>query len=240
MNTPRNRDQKSSPPEDPIAFLVRFTRLDFEQFREGDWLNLRDDLAAFERAGPSTLTLSPADKDVAKLRVTRDLNDLRTLQVKLLSVLLPIALRQSATPAPSGKFSDPASAFAFHQGLPSESSIAPVRIGIADDPGMAPRLVLRGNYFNLLCAKAALLLIVERGPTAQRLRACPECETTVFIRVRKQRYCSRPCVNKANMRTWLSGPKGQASHRKSSQRSYAKRVRSRTSANVKIGGRVKR
>ena len=240
MNMPRKRDHKSFPQEDPIAFLVRFTRMNFEQFREGDWLNLQDDLAAFERSGPSTLTLSPADRDVAKLRVTRDLNDLRSLQVRFLGVLLPIALRQSATPTPSGRTSDPAIAFAFHQHLSSESHVTQVRIGIADHPGEAPRLVLSGKYFDILCAKAALLLLLERSAATQRLRACPECETTVFIRVRKQRYCSRRCVNKANMRAWLEGPQGKASHRESSQRSYAKRIRARTSTKVKIGRRVKR
>jgi hypothetical protein len=34
-----------------------------------------------------------------------------------------------------------------------------------------------------------------------QIRRCPECEK-IFLKVRKQGYCSRTCVNKANKRAW--------------------------------------
>ena len=230
-------DKESSIHADPIEFIVRFIYEDLEQFREGDWLNLQDDLAAFERCGPPSLELGPTDENLAKLRTTSDPKLFRKLQVKLASLLQTIAMRQSTTTvsqAPSSKASDPGSVFAFYRTLSSVSFSADVvRIGIADGPDKVPRVLLEGKYFDVLYAKAALVLLLVGSPARERLRLCPEC-LTVFVRVRRQRYCSRRCVNRANMRGWLGRHKGKASHRASSKRSYAKKVRARLHEKVQI------
>lgn len=45
--------------------------------------------------------------------------------------------------------------------------------------------------------------LVEIGKTLMRIRVCPEPKCRqLFVRVRKQVYCSRRCVNRANQREW--------------------------------------
>lgn len=223
-DTRRNESRKSSVEADPIAFLVRFANADLEQFREGDWLNLRDDLAALARAllsGPLILTLMPTNEPRRLGAVdSGEYVEWLQLQDNFRRVLRTVAASQSPI--------DP-------QGLSSGAiELVTVGISVAADPTKGPCVELSGEYPTLLFVKAVLLLAAE--PAAARLRLCPECES-MFLRIRKQQYCGRKCVNKANMRAWLGRQHGKASHRASSRRSYVKRTHARTSANVRIARR---
>jgi hypothetical protein len=233
----RKHTRKSSMGLDPIEFLVRFTNSDLKALSKRGWLKLLDDLAAFDRWGPRSLELRPDDEgDQSPVNGRRDPRQLRQLQVACLSLLQPIAERQSitATSATKNRPDDPESVHAFHASCSSDSfGHGDVRIGFAEGPDEGPRLLLSGPSFHILYVKAALLLLVVNHPTRSRLRCCPEC-WTVFLRIRKQQYCSRRCVNRANMRAWLKRQHGKASHRASSKRSYAKRVRARLGAKVQI------
>jgi len=44
-------------------------------------------------------------------------------------------------------------------------------------------------------------LFLLNQESLDRIRRCPECPT-IFYRVQKQKYCSRACTNRANVRTW--------------------------------------
>jgi len=50
-------------------------------------------------------------------------------------------------------------------------------------------------------AFALKLAMVLASPGASRVRRCPECRS-FYVRVRRQEYCGRRCVNRANMRAW--------------------------------------
>jgi hypothetical protein len=50
--------------------------------------------------------------------------------------------------------------------------------------------------------------LLAQQPLWARVKACPECGG-IFLQRRRQRYCSRSCVNRANIRRWRQSPKGQ-------------------------------
>jgi len=213
---------KSLVETDPIAFLVRFANADLHQFREGDWLNLLDDLAAFARwtrlSGPMNLRLAAIDEPGPR---AHEPTLFIGLQQAIRNLLRRVAESQSVLsrpPVQSGGF----------------DLVKDVAVSVEARRGETPALVFLGGFLNLLFIKAAVVLATEAS--AGRLRLCPECES-LFLRVRKQQYCSRRCVNRANMRTWLKSKRGKASHRASSTRSYDKRKRARTSPNVTVAGR---
>ena len=66
-----------------------------------------------------------------------------------------------------------------------------------------------------------LFFLLAREPT-DKIRMCPECHA-LFLRVRKQQYCSRRCVKRVNMRTWRAS-RAQAA-RKEKQRKEALKAR---------------
>jgi hypothetical protein len=229
------KPQKVSAAFDPVAFLVRFMNTDLGQLREGDRLNLLDDFGAFVGAELSGLAFEPTDE-----RPTIDGAGVQRLQTELRELIRPIAESQTTV--------DPQSRFgrivAEHAGLAgaATSYSRPVKsafVGMTRAPGKGSRLRVSAPHAELVFLKAALLLLVVKTPAQQRLRVCPECGD-VFLRVRKQRYCTRRCVNKVNMRAWVARTHGKASHRASSRKSYVKRVRARISPNVKVHQRVKK
>jgi hypothetical protein len=74
--------------------------------------------------------------------------------------------------------------------------------------------------------------------SASRLRRCPECQS-FFVRVGRQEYCNRRCVNRVNMRAWRMTPKGRKSARRRSRARYERKQRA-IHPNAKIGTNAKR
>ena len=232
----KKNGQKSSAGSDPVEFLVRFVNTGLEAISAKDRLKLCGDLKGFSRSGLTGLEPRPDSEFLGEV------TDLRQLQAVFYSLLQPIAERQSkkVTAVIPSRPDDPETIRAFHAKCSSESiGAGDVRVGFAEGPDEESRLILSGSYSHVLYVQAALLLLIVHHPTRSRLRSCPECRA-VFLRIRKQRYCSRRCVNRANMRAWLRVQAGKKSHQASSRRSYARRVHADTSQNVRIGSRVKR
>jgi hypothetical protein len=92
--------------------------------------------------------------------------------------------------------------------------------------GYSPLPVL--NAFHVLWATGnahdlfllVLNFIITQEPTDKILR-CPECKN-VFVRIRRQQYCSRTCTKRAVMRNWRKTPAGKAAQARSSKLQYAK------------------
>jgi hypothetical protein len=213
---PHGHAAKSSADEQTVAFIVRVATAALEDYRDGDYLNLAEDLAAFARNRELPLELHPTDSLPNMPPSHEGLRRLQRLREDFAELLHAAAAPQSTFPAGSraSKYYKPESVGTSLTGH-----------GISIRHGGAS-MVVSGPYLGLLSYKAALLLLFAKTPAVSRLRMCPEC-CTVFLRVRKQQYCSRVCVNKANMRAWLKTPKGKASQRASSRRTYEKRVRGR-------------
>jgi hypothetical protein len=215
---------KSSVETDPIAFLVRFANANLKAYREGDWLNLQDDLAAFEHRTPllGPMKLLMAIEEHEPLGAYEP-----TVFLVLQEAIHDLLLRVAESTSPDT------------DRLVEAGALDLVQVALTIDVNRreGPVLMLAGKLMPLLFIKAGLLLATE--PAALRLRCCPECES-IFLRVRKQRYCCRRCVNRANMRAWLASREGRKAHRASSRRSYAKRVRRRLGANVRISTRERK
>jgi hypothetical protein len=220
---------KSSVIFHPVDFLVRFASAELDSYRPGDWLNLREELETFTDTTYSTFPLA--------LNVSPD--EERPIQ-ELLDDQFCRNAQQTAIRLLGGFVRNPTLYTVEGAGvvfLPSleAHSLLRVVVKVHKQEDLPPvQVTLWADLMTVFELRAVLVL---GSPAAlERLRGCPECGA-VFLRVRKQRYCSRKCVNKANMRTWLKSNRGRTSHRASSTRSYDKRVRA-SHPNATIAGRT--
>src|SRR5262249_26342123 len=69
------------------------------------------------------------------------------------------------------------------------------------------------------------LVLMEEGTS--QVQACPECGR-LFYRVRKQKYCSKTCINRVSRRNWLANPKNKKKDRQWAQERYERRVKEKT------------
>lgn len=83
-----------------------------------------------------------------------------------------------------------------------------------------------------------LLDLLASEPT-NRLKRCPECQK-MFVRVRKQLYCSRKCVNRVNARTWRQTPEGRTKNRARVATHYKNKQRAKYGLKVKISSRKRK
>jgi hypothetical protein len=67
-----------------------------------------------------------------------------------------------------------------------------------------------------------LMLLLGQEPPNRILR-CPECKK-IFYRVRKQRYCSRPCVNRATVRKWRATEEAKKQEKDRAHKRYRKKM----------------
>jgi hypothetical protein len=68
-----------------------------------------------------------------------------------------------------------------------------------------------------LFLQATIMLLLNHPGLVQ---LCPECENKYFVKVRRQRYCSRKCVDIANHRAWFKTRKGKKYLRELKKRRY--------------------
>jgi uncharacterized C2H2 Zn-finger protein len=173
-----------------IAFLLKFAALDLRQMRAGDWLNLRDDLADFLGIGPrshegiylagrqiATPGIPPLPKDMSE-------DALRALQAELIALLGALVGGRDKT-----------------QSIFPTFEIGATRYGLVGSPNTGPLVSVTGATRDIVLLTAIQLLIREDTGKVAR---CPECGK-IFHRIRRQRYCERTCVNKANKRNWRAG-----------------------------------
>src|SRR5919197_2968064 len=90
-------------------------------------------------------------------------------------------------------------------------------------PSLAGRNMLEVSGTTQNVFLVVLYVLLSREPTDRILR-CPECQT-VFYRIRKQQYCSRPCVHRAAVRKWRRTETGQQYERRRSRSRYEARVK---------------
>lgn len=199
--------------KDAIRFLVSFGQADLATYREGDLLNLRDDLERFRKAPVSDAYPFPVSRTGAYPTPLTWYTDLQSWIRKLLTWI---------TQSPDGDL-DPE----LERGVALK---VPVILQVVVVPSKGPIVGFGGDLAFCLRVKATLMLA---GESSQLVRRCPECPT-IFVRVRKQLYCSRKCTNAANMRAWLLTKQNKAKHRESSQRTYEKAVKRKCGPKVKV------
>jgi hypothetical protein len=167
---------------DRLQWAVRdFAQQDLRLFREGDWLNLREDLAGFLGYGVEQDVSSGDVVVVSKPPRAYSEEDLRALQGEARKMLEGVvSLRDTGSGVSPGlELSGKWSAVARKAG--------PVLLTVATS-------VRDGFLFKLL------LLLWQEG--VDHVRRCPEC-SQLFWRVKRQLYCSRTCSTRVNMRAYL-------------------------------------
>jgi len=193
-----------------LKFVVRFAGADSSAFREGYWLNLKEDLYAFLREGVpagegalerpglelaaiSRRTISGASKDA-----------LREIQHELSGLVRACAAR--------GAFlTPPFTTHVTRQLVTSGNGLVSGTVG--------------GELRDVVLDRAYHLLIARQ---IRQLDWCPvEGCGRVFFRVRRQRYCSPACFLKAYMAAGATRARKRATDRKAAKAARMRKARAR-------------
>jgi hypothetical protein len=178
-----------------LQFVIRFAQMDLDTLRAGDWLNLREDCMAFlgiEVHGGLTAIQTPEESGRivalplhAPLPTEFAVEDCIALQADTRRIL-----DEWVGPAPG------------EQGMLSPHDIhvlyTVTRTRSQTGASWVSWLQVQGTTRELFLI---ILLHLLGRESMDAIRHCPECGT-IFYRVGKQQYCSRPCSNRANVRTW--------------------------------------
>jgi len=216
--------------EERLAFAVRFGETNLNTLRPGDWLNLRDDVDDFLRpegslAATGGILAQWTGPDPREL-TEKDIWDLQSTVQAILNGL--VSGREMVQDTP------PATDLGPQLQFPTLSyALVPA------PPPFVGRTILYVSGSTQDVFLAILLHLLWREPT-NKIRRCPECGG-LFVRNRKQRYCSQRCTKRATMRTWRKKPQGKAAAARSSRAQYERKVKQKTgSKNPKTGTYQKR
>jgi hypothetical protein len=195
-----------------LEFAIRFAQLDLDRLRPGDWLNLRDDLRAFlgQQVGQMRSVTDTGGVLVSGLDDPQPedlpIDDFRHLQAEVRSVLA-----ERVDVQPTGE------RIASPRAIHAEYAVLPHAI------------YAKGPVHDMTLLTLMHLLFRHRAAPIGR---CPECQT-IFYRVRKQQYCTRACVHRANVRKWRQTEPGKQYERARSRTRYEARAKP-AGSNVKL------
>jgi hypothetical protein len=208
--------------DDRLRFAVNFAQADLKALRRGDRLNLRDDLFMFAHSVPYSsdedLEVNAGDVFLSRKIALREMSDEQIEKVRgeFLEILDGLSM-------PKGR-----SRFATVGPLPRLQFYAGEGEGgatIIFASSQDPREVLLYRLMRLL----------ESSANTSRLQICPECRR-IYIKVKRQKYCSQRCANRAYIREWRSS-KGES---KANHKQYEKRTKAKTAKSVQVGRRPRR
>jgi hypothetical protein len=177
-----------------LKFIVAFANRDLTAMPDRDWTNLQDDVRRFfpmsDNVTAGCVVFDPS-KDpechkFPKLKFQPLQNELRELLVARLEP----------------RFED------GHEGVapsPIKLEVTYWYMKMIDDVG-AGFLVAYGKIRDLFLQRTINLLLDPQASST--IRQCPECNK-FFLRIRRQLYCSRKCVDRVNHRDWLKTINGK-------------------------------
>lgn len=204
-----------------LQFVVRFAQMTLDPIRPGDLLNLRDDFMMFfgvvpDHDSPQIFRHVFCMPSVEEHPSWVSEETIRSLQQDTQRIVASLVNLRERTPEGA----------VIQNDLQLSVSLLPLA-----QPGRpGPNLLhFYGNFRDLFLM--TMLIDLSQEPTDRILR-CPECPT-IFYRIRKQQYCSRRCVNRANVRHWRQSEHGQQEEGTRARKRYEKKVERRTNKNVK-------
>jgi hypothetical protein len=226
--------------DEQLKFVIQFATMDLDRLRPGDWLNLRDDLVGFLHGSPEDHAppFTPGRVLIGgigpQLPHEYPEDDFRRLQAELRWLLEWVVARRTGgqhgvlrrwaqwSKDGAGELPDPPGVIAL------QISFSPIPLDMMGHRGRT-MFYVHGPTRDVFLYAVHLLLLQER---TDRIMCCPECRA-IFLRVRKQRYCSRTCTNRANMREWRKTAKGQERESDRNHKRYKARVQ-RETAQAKV------
>jgi hypothetical protein len=218
--------------EERVKFAIEFMQLDLERMRTGDWLNLQEDLQNFLFPEGIRCGFHIIPEDLLKEHSVDAIQVLRRDVEEILN-LVAMFTEKSPNEENEGNKNDedgPVPELGF---LSPQLSVRPVLILFPDQRPEHPIVFWLGNFHDTFLMQ--LITSLAQLPL-DTLRRCPECGT-IFYRVRKQQYCSRPCVHRANIRTWRQSDAGREYERERSHTRYKDRVQQQLGPKVSVGRR---
>jgi hypothetical protein len=203
-----------------IAWVVTFIAADLNKPREGDVLNLREDLHAFLLFPPrntSNEVLKLAEpfhaitiKD-AGIWDNCDLSILRDLQNTCRDILGSVA-----KPNPN----------------PVNPKSWPLDLSFGVSKNGQP--LIEGKSVDLFLFTLFNALAVEGR---DRILICPNCKR-IFLKMKRQKYCSRRCGMAQFMREYRKTEQGRDKTAKANAIQYEKQTKKKTGPNVKVHPRT--
>jgi hypothetical protein len=188
-----------------VAWALGFAELNLDTLRPGDRLNLLSDLHEFfDLHDALRLGVTANGLSLPESARPEQWEEIRSLQEKTRGLLggLVQTRRQWGVPIP--------------EILLREITVGPSLHPPLAKPDPAVDQSKAGLIFSAPWQDAFLLLLslCLWQVNLDNLAACPECDK-LFLRVRRQRYCSRACTNRANVREWRKKPgkREQEKHR---------------------------
>jgi hypothetical protein len=197
-----------------LQIAIRFAQANLNTLRPGDWLNLRNDLAIFLGCKAGEQSQYPAaggvmggpDIHPEDDKFTEDA--IRALQEEMRRLLQGAVDR-----------------------IPLEAPAVPIQ-GLFSimfsSQGTEKRIVGYGPTRDMTLVTLLFLLDPEH---LDRIRKCPECNS-IFYRIAKQQYCSRPCTNRANLRNWRQREGVREEEREEAHRRYKEKQPKNTQKQV--------
>ena len=173
-----------------IRFAIDFAQADLKTMRRGDRQNLLDDLFLFAHLVPfqteeeADIEVKSDDVFFARKNAAREMPDeqIERLRVQFLKILQGLSM-----PAGRSRFAEigtlPGLRFYLGEGADKQTIV----FAYSDD---ARDVVIY-----------RLIRLLESSANTRRLQLCPECER-IFLKVKRQKYCSTRCASRAYMREY--------------------------------------
>lgn len=213
---------------DPLRFLVRFTQLDLDRLSKGEWWDLQWEVKEFtiEPRVFGPLPVSFQAEDIGDYANDDKRGLYRSLQERLRAIVEDYVSRPDAQ-------SDDLYPLLDIERIVDGDTAGEVYVDIQTGHSQVPGSVLMIFHAPLQWVAALQAHFVLQAEEGNRLKKCPQCGT-YFLRVRRQKFCSGRCTNKASMTKYLAKQENLQKHREASHRTYAKNKRASLGANVRI------
>jgi hypothetical protein len=174
-----------------LAFLVKFANADLSSLSGRQLSEWQKDLIGFfgtdiTKISQGSINFVPTDPELQKYPHKK----FATLQAEFKAILHAIDGRRMTDGGSVSPFIDIKLSYLF--------------LSVGNGPDF---LIADGSARDLFL-QAAISLLLDRRRSA-RIRLCPECKQKYFLRIRRQLYCSRLCVDRVNHRDWFETEGGQ-------------------------------
>lgn len=193
-----------------LRFVIDFAGLDLVILREGDRLNLLDDLACFIGGRSAGFTLFLLGGPVRDLPAPQ----LVALQNEVKNLLITVVDHWPIAPRFATKIE-----FAVHA---------------HKDGRQAASLSASGDLRSM--AFFVLVSLLSGKGILDRIRRCSVC-SQIYLKVRRQVFCSTRCRMRKYMKDYRATEKGTKAARKANRAEYEKRIHQSKGARVRIGRR---
>ena len=187
---------KEATPRNAYHLLVELSEFDPATASPGDWLNFEARLTELVRLVSKTASSSirniadPLERQALEATLRPIHTDLRRL------------VRQYSRGSGPFTVGDPEVTI---QTVPIANvrvaalPITGLTVALFGRPRLVPRFVVEGDLHST--AILATILLLNHGERGAPIAICPE-DDRLFVRSRRQQYCSRRCVNRVNVRTY--------------------------------------